>query len=135
MIDIEFDVFDAVADELRLQYPGIWVSGLAADLPSRYPAVTLVQRDSSVALEYSSVQSPEMATSVMFQADVYSNQISGAKMEAKQILATVDEVMTRLGFARLSAAPVDNLQDGSIYRLTARWEALVDKDLWIYRQR
>lgn len=135
MIDIEFDVFDAVADELRLQYPGIWVSGLAADLPSRYPAVTLVQRDSSVALEYSSVQSPEMATSVMFQADVYSNQISGAKVEAKQILATVDEVMTRLGFARLSAAPVDNLQDGSIYRLTARWEALVDKDLWIYRQR
>lgn len=135
MIDIEFDVFDAVADELRLQYPGIWVSGLAADLPSRYPAVTLVQRDSSVALEYSSVQSPEMAASVMFQADVYSNQIGGAKVEAKQILATVDEVMTRLGFARLSAAPVDNLQDGSIYRLTARWEALVDKDLWIYRQR
>ena len=135
MIDIEFDVFDAVADELRLQYPGIWVSGLAADLPSRYPAVTLVQRDSSVALEYSSVQSPEMAASVMFQADVYSNQIGGAKVEAKRILATVDEVMTRLGFARLSAAPVDNLQDGSIYRLTARWEALVDKDLWIYRQR
>ena len=135
MIDIEFDVFDAVADELRLQYPGIWVSGLAADLPSRYPAVTLVQRDSSVALEYSSVQSPEMAASVMFQADVYSNQIGGAKVEAKQILATVDEVMTRLGFARLSAAPVDNLQDGSIYRLTARWEALVDRDLWIYRQR
>ena len=135
MIDVEFDVFDAVADELRLQYPGIWVSGLAADLPSRYPAVTLVQRDSSVALEYSSVQSPEMAASVMFQADVYSNQIGGAKVEAKRILATVDEVMTRLGFARLSAAPVDNLQDGSIYRLTARWEALVDKDLWIYRQR
>ena len=135
MIDIEFDVFDAVADELRLQYPGIWVSGLAADLPSRYPAVTLVQRDSSIALEYSSVQSPEMATSVMFQADVYSNQIGGAKVEAKRILATVDDVMTRLGFARLSAAPVDNLQDGSIYRLTARWEALVDKDLWIYRQR
>lgn len=123
-----------MADVLRLQFPGIWMSGRATDQPSEYPAVTLVERDNAVLREMSSVQSPEMAATVMYQADVYSNLVGGAKLEARKILQVLDEVMTGMGFARISLSPVDNLQDSTIYRLVARYEATVDRDLWIYRR-
>ena len=48
MIDIEFDVFDAVADRLREQYPGIFITGDVSFSPARFPAVSVVETGNSV---------------------------------------------------------------------------------------
>ena len=132
MIDIEFDVFDAVADKLRLQYERIYVTGDVSFFPARFPAVSVVEKSNSVV---SSMRTNviENAALLMYEVNVYSNKIGYNKMEAKEILAVVDDVFSGLGFTRTYSNPVQNLEDKDVFRIVARYQATVDKDLWIYQ--
>lgn len=132
MIDIESQVFSSVANVLRVEYPGIFVSGEFTDLPAKFPAVTIVESDNSI-VQRMRTTNIENAVSVMYEANVYTNTVGYKKSEAKDIMETVDEEFTKLGFARTMCNPVANLQDATIYRMVARYEATVDKDLWVYR--
>ena len=48
MIDIESTLFSDIADDLRRQYPGIFVAGETTATPSKFPAVTIVEADNAV---------------------------------------------------------------------------------------
>ena len=132
MIDIETQVFSAIASVLRVEYPGIFVSGEFTDLPATFPAVTIVESDNSV-VQRMRTTTIENAVNVMYEVNVYSNKVGYKKAEAKEILATVDDEFSKLGFARTMCNPIANLQDAKLYRIVARYEAAVDKDLWVYR--
>ena len=69
----------------------------------------------------------------MYSVNVYTNTVGYKKTEAKDIMETVDEEFTKLGFARTMCNPVSNLQDATIYRIVARYQASVDKNFYIYR--
>lgn len=131
MIDIESDVFDAVATALRAAHAGIYVVGEYVPAPSRFPAVSIVEADNRV-VENMRTLKIETAVSVMYEVNVYSNKASGKKSEAKSIAATLDEVFASIGFTRTLRNQVPNLNDATIYRIVCRYEAIVDKDLWIY---
>ena len=133
MIDIENIVFSSIAGVLRAEYPDIFVSGEFTDLPAKFPAVTIVESDNSI-VQRMRTTNIENAANVMYEVNVYSNKIGYKKSEAKEILSTIDEEFSRLGFARTMCNPVANLQDATIYRIVARYEAAVDKNFWIYRQ-
>ena len=47
------------------------------------------------------------------------------KAQAKQIMASLDAEMSNLGFTRVFMNPIPNFADATIYRLTARYEAVV----------
>ena len=132
MIDIEFDVFDAVADRLREQYPGIFVTGDVSFSPARFPAVSVVETGNSVVANMRT-SVIENAALVMYEVNVYSNKTGYSKIEAKEILSVVDDVLVGLGFTRAYSNPVQNLEDRNVFRIVARYEATVDKDLWIYQ--
>lgn len=132
MIDIESDVYSAVATVLRDKYSGIFTSGEYTDSPARFPAVTITESDNAV-LTSMRTTNIENAVTVMYEISVYTNSVGYKKSDAKDIMETVDEVMLGLGFTRVSLFPVQNLQDATIYRLVARYNAVVDKDLWIYQ--
>lgn len=76
----------------------------------------------------------------MFEITVYSNKIGYRKLEAYEIMSTVDDVMTgktvtegrRAGFHRTMCSPIPNLQDSTIYTLKARYEGKVDKEFMTY---
>ena len=53
-------------------------------------------------------------------------------MEAKELLQTVDEEFSKLNFTRILMNPVANLNDATIYRIVARYQAVVDKEYRIY---
>lgn len=131
-IDIEADIFDAVADVLRDTYRGIWVTGEETDLPARFPAATLVQKDSSVDERMRTVN-VENAANIMWEVNVYSNKAVGKKQEAKRIMQTIDGVLSSLNFTRTMCNPISNLQDATIYRIVARYKAKVDRNLNIYQ--
>lgn len=131
MIDIESDVFDFVSDELRLQYPGIFVSGEVTDRPSTFPAVTIVQEGNSV-IERMRTENIENVVRVMFEVNVYSNLARGKKQQAKEITALIDKQFSKMNFTRTMCSPMSNLQDATIYRIVSRYVADVDRDLWIY---
>lgn len=132
MIDVENIVFDAVATSLRSEITGIFVSGEAVAAPSSFPAATLVEMDNSVYERSIDSSSPENHVRVMYQAEAYSNKTSGRKVEAKKIIADIDKTMLGLGFARISCSPMNNT-DSSIYRMVARYKAVVGNSLVFHK--
>lgn len=139
MIDIEPDVFAAVAVPLREKYGKdtkgqweIWVSGESTDVPARFPAVTIEERDNYVYTRASTTKI-ENAASVMYEVNVYTNRVGYKKQDAQEIMSFIDEILSDLKFTRTMMQPIDNLSDATIYRMVARYEATVDKDLMIYQ--
>ncbi|WP_283619356.1 hypothetical protein [Flavonifractor plautii] len=133
MIDIENQVFSTIATALRAQYSGIFVSGEFTDVPARFPAVTIVESDNSV-LQKMRTAAPnlENAVSLMYEVNVYTNSVGYKKSEAKDIMETIDNEFSEMGFTRTMCNPVSNLQDATIYRIVARYEGVADKNFRIY---
>ena len=69
---------------------------------------------------------------VMYQVDVYSNLNTGKKAQAKSIINAIDEQFARYGFTRTFLNPVPNMNDATIYRMTARYRGVVDKEHNVY---
>ena len=132
MIDIESEVFNAVASELREQVDGIFVRSEYIDTPSRFPAVTIIETSNTV-VERMRTTNIENAARVMYEVNIYTNLVGYKKSQAKTILNIVDHVFSELGFTRVLMNPIANLSDATIYRIVARYEAIVDNDLMIYQ--
>lgn len=68
----------------------------------------------------------------MYETEVFSNLTTGKKSECKAIIAYLDSLMQSMGFARIICIPVPN-EDASIYRMLARYRAVVSADKKIYK--
>lgn len=132
MIDIESFLFSKIATVLREKYD-VFVSGEYVDSPARFPAVTIVESDNSV-LQKMRTEAPnlENAVSLMYEVNVYTNSVGYKKSEAKDIMETIDNEFSKMGFTRTMCNPVSNLQDATIYRIVARYEGVADKNFRIY---
>ena len=53
--------------------------------------------------------------------------------EAKEIADVADNVLKNMGFTRTFKSQVPNLNNASIFQLICRYEAVIDKDHWIYQ--
>ena len=91
----------------------IWTVHFRQFLPARY--------DDGLAPKYEIVR---------YSVNIYSNKISGKKQECKDILAVIDDEMHRMNFRRMITTPVPNLNDSSIYRLIAEYEAVISEDMF-----
>ncbi len=131
MIDPEFAVFDAISDEVKLMYPDLYMTGDLSFTPSKFPAVSIVEKNNSV-MQNMRTNNIENAVSLMYEVNVYSNKVGYSKMEAKEILSVVDAAFTRIGFTRTFSNPVQNLEDKTVFRIVARYEANMDRDFVVY---
>lgn len=129
MIDCEAKVFQACADAFRAAYPNGFIAGEYVAQPPKFPAVSVVEMDNNVderALDNGNV---ENAVNVMYQVDVYSNKNTGKKAQAKAIIALIDNVLAQYRFVRTFCNPVQNFNDATIYRMTARYRRrITDKE-------
>jgi hypothetical protein len=140
MVDCENEVFSTVATALRnvfkppLTEKVIFVSGEAVAAPSSFPAVTLVEDDNSTYARTLDSSGAENHAQVMYTANAYSNLSSKKKAQCKAIMAIIDAEMFKMGFLRVSNAPMGMPNaDASIYRMVARYRAVISKDKTIYR--
>lgn len=131
MIDVENIIFAKIANVLRAAYSGILVTGEFTDVPARFPAVIVVESDNSVLTKQSTLNI-ENAVNVMYEVNVFTNTVGKKKSEAKAIMAAIDDEFSKMNFIRTMCNPVSNLQDATIYRMVARYEAVIDRDFWIY---
>lgn len=133
MIDLENDVFTAVHDALREKYgDDIDISSEYVDAPAKFPAVTLTESDNRVLANMRTLN-VENAASVMYELHVFSNKTNGKKAQAKEIASVVDDVLSNINFTRTFRSQVPNLKNASIFQLVCRYEAVIDKDFWIYQ--
>lgn len=134
MIDIENEVFSRIATVLREQFSGVFVTSEYTPTPAAFPAVSFVQMDNSAYQQALDSAEIEKYTVLMFQVDCYSNLSSNRKSQCKAIMAIIDEQMYNLGFVRISSGPIDMPNaETSIYRMTARYRAVVNNQNYIFR--
>ena len=126
MIDIENIVVNKVIEELTNVFENITVSSEETKVPASFPAVFILEKSNTIYLD-SRDENKENHANIMIQADIYDNDISSKKSNCKAIAAHLDEVMQSIGFTRTMCEPIANLEDATIYRITARYTAVVSK--------
>ena len=122
MIDIENIVIDKVITELS----NIMVTSDESKIPSDFPAIYIGCKSNTTYLD-SRNESRENHANIMFQADVYDNNVDNKKENCKDIAIRLDTIMQGMGFTRTLCEPITNLEDSTIYRITMRFTAVVSK--------
>lgn len=134
MIDIESELFSLVSAVVRAKYPKIYMTGEYVKSPPSFPCVSLIETDNQIYRNTRDSGAIENHAQVLYEVNVYSNKTSGKKTECKAIIALIDSKMESLGFTRTLMNPVPNEEDATVYRMTARYRAVVSKDKIIYRR-
>lgn len=134
MIDIETDVFNIVSQKVRAKYSKIYMTGEYVKSPPSFPCSSLVEVDNQIYRNTRTTECIENHVQVMYEANVYSNKQTGKKSECKAIMACIDEEMQKLGFTRTMLNPVPNEEESTVYRMVARYRAIVSKEKVIYRR-
>lgn len=122
MIDIENIVIDKVITE----FPNIMVTSDESKVPSDFPAMYISCKSNTTYLD-SRDENRENHANIMFQADVYDNNVDNKKENCKDIAMKLDTIMQGMGFTRTLYEPITNLEDSTIYRITMRFTAVVGK--------
>lgn len=134
MIDIEKDIFNAVSRKVRDEIPDIFMSGEYVKSPPSFPASSLVEMDNSAYTSTQTSTETENHANVMYEVNVYSNKQVGKKSECRKIISLIDKEMAALGFTRTMLQPIPNMDDATIYRMIARYKAVISKDKVIFRR-
>ena len=134
MIDIENEVFSAIAGAVRTKYPDAYVVGEYVKSPSKFPCVSVVEIDNSAYDNTQTSGSLENHANVTYEVNIYSNKTSGKKSECKAIASLIDNEFATLGLSRTMLQPIPNVDDATIYRITGRYMGVVSKDKQIFRR-
>ena len=126
MIDIENIVVDKVIDRLTNSFENITVSSEETKTPASFPAVLILEKSNTVYLD-SRDENRENHVNIMFQADIYDNDVNDKKATCKRISSELDSIMQEMGFTRILCEPIANLEDATIYRITMRFTAVASK--------
>lgn len=134
MIDVESEIFSIIAPKVRGNFPGSFVTGEKVKSPPSFPCSSIVEADNQVYRNTRTSSSMENHAQLMYEVEVFSNKTTGKKSECRKIMAFIDSEFAALGFTRITMTPVPNEGDSSIYRLLARYRAIVSTDKKIYRR-
>ena len=121
MIDKETEIFDAISKELRNKFKGIYVIGAEmSPTPPKFPAVSFVQTNNAVKVEYATFFSLENVVGEDYKAEVFSNLEKGKEAQTKEITSVISDVMSSLGYERTFCEIVPNT-DATINRRMSRF--------------
>ena len=134
MINAENEIFNIVSAKVREKFPYVNMTGEYVKSPSSFPHISLEEVDNSIFTTTQTSSEYENHAILMYEANVYSNKTKGKKTECKEIISVLDEKMQNLGFTRTMLQPIPNMDDATIYRITARYTAIISKDKMIYRR-
>jgi hypothetical protein len=134
MISVENEIFDRVSTSVRERFPNVNMTGEYVKVPSSFPHVSLEEKDNSALTSTQTSTEYENHAVLMYEVNVYSNKTKGKKTECREIISIVDNEMQNLGFTRTMLQPIPNMDDATIYRLTARYTAIISKEKMIYRR-
>lgn len=133
MIDIENQVISLVTDVLFQNNISATVESVLNLNPSTFPTVCVEEIENSVTGLTADSSSNENHASVGYEINVFTNDVSGKKQNAKDILSVIDNMLIARGFYRVSKTQL-SIDNGTKYRLIARYRATVSKNETIYRR-
>lgn len=134
MIDFETLIFSRIANKLREDDPGMFVSGEYVKAPADFPAVMIEEKGNSTYQRTQDSGNLENHASLMYEVNIFSNKRVGKKSQCKELFAIVDGEFKDMGFTRIMKEPVPNLEDGTVYRLIGRYTAVMSTGGIIFRR-
>ena len=132
MIDFNNEVFTNVATAVRNEHLGTTVTGEYTRSPSKFPTVTLDETQNVMVDNLEDSSNAEKFAGVTYRLQVFSNKQIGKKAEAREIFATADAEMRRMGFRRVTYTTTPEIYDSTIYCITATYEAVVSSAGYVY---
>ena len=134
MIDYMNEIFTAVATTVREAHPGATVTGEYTRQPSKFPTLTLDETQNVIVDSLEDSSKEERFSGLTYRLQVFSNKTNGKKAEARDIFATADGVMRRLGFRRVTYTTLPEIYDSTVYSVSATYEAVADASGTIYKR-
>ena len=134
MLDFNNEVFTTVAKAVRDNHVGTTVIGEYTRRPSKFPTVTLDEIQNVMVDRLEDSSNEEKFAGVTYRLQVFSNKQSGKKAEAREIFATADAEMRRMGFRRVTYAVTPEIYDSTIYEIRATYEAVVSAAGYVYKR-
>ena len=133
MIDIENEVITLVTDTLFAENITASVESVLNLNPTEFPTVCVEEIENASYDGSADTKSNENHASVAYEINVFTNDVAGKKQNAKDILTVVNDAMISHGFSRISKTGL-SLDNGTKYRLIARYRAYADSNNIIYRR-
>lgn len=134
MIDVNNEVFQAVATAARNNHTGVTVTGEYTRQPSKFPMVTLDETQNVMVDSLEDSSNEEKFAGVTYRLQVFSNKQSGKRAEARAIFATADTEMRKMGFRRVAYTTTPEIYESTIYSITATYEAVVSAVGYVYKR-
>jgi hypothetical protein len=131
MIDVEQRVFTYLYDKVNQSYDNVIMLSEYVRVPPTFPCVQVQQISSVTHIPSQDSNNRENNVVVGFQVDVYTKG-DNKKEDCKNIMNVIDEEFLRLGFSRKLLTQISNVEDDSIYRITARYAGIVSKEYIVY---
>lgn len=132
MIDFNNEVFTTVATAVRNSHTGVTVVGESTRKPSKFPTVTLDETENVMIDRLEDSSKEEKFAGVAYRLQVFSNKQNGKKAEAREIFATADAEMRRMGFRRVTFTVTPEIYESTIYQINATYEAVVSAAGYVY---
>lgn len=134
MLNYSNEVFTNVATIVREGHSGTTVIGENTRQPSKFPTVTIDEIENIVVENLEDSSNEEKFAGVTYKVQVFSNKTNGKKSEAREIFATVDTEMRRMGFRRKTYTTIPEIYESTIYQISATYEAVVSAAGYVYKR-
>lgn len=132
MIDLEMELFSKIKETLP---EGTNLSNLYEATPAVLPTISFLMSDNRVYEEAESSSGEEEAALLTFSVIGYCERTQEKKEICKGLIALCNTVMHSAGFRRTMMQPEEPKEESaSIYKIMAKYEAVVDKNHIIYRR-
>lgn len=135
MLDFNNEIFTGVATVVRENHVGTTVIGEYTRKPSKFPTVTLDETQNVMVDRLEDSSNEEKFAGVAYRLQVFSNKQNGKKAEAREIFATADAEMRRMGFRRVTYTTTPEIYKSTVYEITATYEAVVSWEGYVYARR
>lgn len=133
MYDIETPLYQLVYDTVMEVTDGhAEVASTYTKVPERFPMVYFTMVDCYTNNGMRTADHIDMWQTATFDLSVYSNSESGKKAECKRIGNAIDEAFMKKGISRMSWTINPDINDATVYRLTARYRVMFDRDGVLY---
>ncbi len=134
MLDFNNEVFTIVATAVRGNHAGVTVAGEYTRKPSKLPAVTLDETSNVMVDRLEDSSNEESFAGVTYRLRVLSNKQNGKKAESREIFATADAEMRRIGFRRVTYTTTPEIYDSTVYEITATYEGVISASGYVYKR-
>ena len=132
--DIESIVIDDLNTLIKAQFPTALIRSTEEQRPTSFPFIHIRETDNYAHERTMTAQAKENHTNLTYTVDVYSNAPTGERAQARAVMGIVSKYFRGIGFYRISTRTTPNPLDTNVERLTAMFNAVIDKNNHTFRR-